>query len=260
MKRVHVYVYNIDMMKFEILLVKEHDKDSWEVCGQTYLGAPSFGPEYSTLKASKITLLTAAKALECGKRVFISKAHEYSEVLPTDLVIEDVDSLIAKKRMALNDINSLMHQNILGVSVVDSFEYLQAYMELLAAGIFITDRNREDKYFEIIEAAQTNQEPPPLPENASFEDEQAHTEILAAWKESQKNLNTLEKYLNALDKIQKIFGVNKILQTAKTSVEEAKTEEEVSEAVKKYQEIVDAQYFTPFGASPKSVLVQPTSA
>jgi len=37
--------------------------------------------------------------------------------------------------------------------VVDSFEYLQAYMELLAAGIFITDRNREDKYFEIIEAA-----------------------------------------------------------------------------------------------------------
>jgi len=26
-------------------------------------------------------------------------------------------------------------------------------MELLAAGIFITDQNREDKYFEIIEAA-----------------------------------------------------------------------------------------------------------
>ena len=241
------------MMKFEILLVKEHDKDSWEVCGQTYLGAPSFGPEYSTLKASKVTLLAAAKALEYGKRVFISKSHEYSEVLPTDLVIEEVDSLLAKKRMAINDINSLMHQNILGVSVVDSFEYLQSYMELLAAGIFITDQNREDKYFEIIEAAQINQEPEPLSPDASIEDEQAYIEKVTAWKESQKHFNTLEKYLNALDKIQKIFGVNQILQTAKTSIEEAKTENEVSEAIKKYQNILEHQYFTQFGVSDGSI-------
>lgn len=235
------------MMKIEILLVKDHDTSTWEVCGQTYLGAPSFGPEFSTLKASKITLLAAAKALESGKRVFVSKLHEYPEVLPSDLILEELDPLTTKKRIALNDINSLMHQNILGVSVVDSFEYLQTYMELLAAGIFITDSNREDKYFEIIEAAQVNQEPEPLKEDASFEEEQAYTESRAKWKEAQSHLNTLEKYLNSLDKIQKIFGVNKMLQTAKTSIEDASTEAEVDEAIEKFQKTIDVQYFTQFG-------------
>ena len=245
-------------MRIELLLGIEKD-DRYEICGITYFGATNLEPQHVQLKASSLAITLAKAALETGRRISVSKAHEYAEILPTDLVIEELNELETKKRIALNDINALMHQNILGLCVADSLQYLDCYMKLLSAGIFIHDGNREDKYFEIIEAAQTNQEPPPLPENASFEDEQAHAEILAAWKESQKNLNTLEKYLNALDKIQKIFGVNKILQTAKTSVEEAKTEEEVSEAVKKYQEIVDAQYFTPFGASPKSALVQPTS-
>jgi len=46
-----------------------------------------------------------------------------------------------------------MQYNVYGVSVLECFDYLTCYMKMLANGIFITDENREDKYFEIIEAA-----------------------------------------------------------------------------------------------------------
>ena len=50
-------------------------------------------------------------------------------------------------------------------------DYLNCYMKLLSAGIFISDKNREDKYFEIIEAAQECEEPSELTENSTFEEE-----------------------------------------------------------------------------------------
>lgn len=102
----------------------------------------------------------------------VSKNHEFDEILPSDLVIEKLDELSSKKRIALNDVSVLMQQNILGLCVVDAMSYLKSYMDLLASGIFINNSNREDKYFEVIEAAQTNLEPDPLPEDATAEEEQ----------------------------------------------------------------------------------------
>ena len=88
-----------------------------------------------------------------GKSIYVPKSHPYSEVVPSDFVVNEEDPLARAKRIALHDINNKLQQNIFNMNVVDSMDYLDCYMKLMAAGIFITDANREDKYFEIIEAA-----------------------------------------------------------------------------------------------------------
>ena len=235
-------------MKIELLLGRDRG-EIWEICGVTYFGASSFGSEYVTLRASKVAIEAARIALQNGKQVVVSKKHEYVEILPSDLVIEKVDDLVAKKRIALNDVNSLMHQNILGVCVIDAFSYLKSYMDLLASGIFISDANREDKYFEVIEAAQSNPEPGPLPENSSVEEEQDWLEKKRQYKIAQDNFKTLEMYLNSLDKIQKIDFVNNVLKQAKDNIENASSEAEIEKAVAQYKEIVYSHFYTPYGST-----------
>jgi hypothetical protein len=55
--------------------------------------------------------------------------------------------------MAINEISSRLHQALFSISVIDLMDYLECYVTLLNAGYYITDQNREDKYFEIIEAS-----------------------------------------------------------------------------------------------------------
>ena len=95
-------------MKIELLLGKSVES-CWEICGITYFGAASFGSDFVALRATKIAIEKAKMALEMGLRVCVSKDHEFAEILPTDLVIEEVDALTTKKRIALNDVNSAMH-------------------------------------------------------------------------------------------------------------------------------------------------------
>ena len=222
-------------MKIELLLGRDCG-EIWEICGVTYFGASSFGSEYVTLRASKVAIEAAKIALQNGKQVVVSKNHEYVEILPSDLVIEKVDDLVAKKRIALNDVNYLMHQNILGVCITDAFSYLKSYMDLLASGIFISNANREDKYFEIIEAAQSN------PEQDWLEKKRQH-------RIAQDNFKTLETYLNSLDKIQKIDFVNNVLKQAKDNIENASSEAEIEKAVAQYKEIVYSHFYTPYGST-----------
>lgn len=235
-------------MKIELLLGKSNG-NFWEICGITYFGASSFDDDLVALKASKIAIEKTKEALSRGKIVVVSKKHEFAEILPSDLVIEDVDELTAKKRIALNDINAAMHQNILSLCVMDALDYLKSYMDLLAGGVFVNNSNREDKYFEIIESAQANPEPEPLSDDASIEEEQEYLNKKRLHKIAQDNLETLEKYLNSLDKIQKIDGVNKMLQDAKESIEQANDENEIDEAIEKYNKILDTHFYMPFGAA-----------
>ena len=235
-------------MKIELLLGKDRGK-FWEICGITYFGASSFGQDLVVLRASKVAIEAVKLALQGGKQVVVSKNHEFDEILPSDLVIEKLDELSSKKRIALNDVSVLMQQNILGLCVVDAMSYLKSYMDLLASGIFINNSNREDKYFEVIEAAQTNLEPDPLPEDATAEEEQEWIQKKQAYKTAQDNFKTLETYLNSLDKIQKIDFVNSILQEAKESIESAKCEEDIDKAVAKYKEIVYSHFYTPYGST-----------
>jgi glutathionyl-hydroquinone reductase len=109
-------------------------------------------------------------------------------------------------------------------------------MKLMNAGIFITNTNREDKYFEIIEKAQSVEEPEEISDTASFEEEVEYVEKKKQYDEAQDNLNTLEKYLNAYDALSKIRFTNTVLSEAKTSIINANNRDDIINAINVYQE------------------------
>lgn len=230
-------------MNIEYILAQEF-QNFYVVCGVTYNNAPNFDTGLKSLKASIGAINFTKKALEAGSKLKISKNLPYPEVRVEDIVVEKLDALDSQKQIAINDINNKMQSNLFKMCVIDAMDYLDSYMKLLAAGIFITDANREDKYFEIIENAQQHEEPAPLADNATFDEEQTYIEKKKAFNDAQSNLSTLEKYLNSYDKLAKIGFIHKLLSDARTAVDEAKDVDEVVSCVKKYQETVDS-YFNP---------------
>ena len=229
-------------MDTEVLLVNDLN-DKYQICGITYSNAPK-SSDLITVKASKLALDATKYYLQNNKKVVFSKLHPFPEVVPSDLVVVEDSDIESARRLALNDINNRMQQNIFDVCIIDAMDYLNCYMKLLAAGIFITDSNREDKYFEIIESAQTNEKPNELPENATFEQEQEYLEKLKLYNQSQENLSTLETYLNAYDKLARINFMHKILNNAKNDVMNATTIGEIHKSIVSYLDKVDS-YFNP---------------
>jgi len=61
------------------------------------------------LKASSLAITVVKAALADGLKIVVSKNHQYAEITPADLVVEKVDHLETKKRLALCDITALMH-------------------------------------------------------------------------------------------------------------------------------------------------------
>jgi hypothetical protein len=57
------------------------------------------------------------------------------------------DELTISKRVLINEINSDINQNVLGISIVDMFGFISAFSRLADHNVFITDENREEKYF-----------------------------------------------------------------------------------------------------------------
>lgn len=224
---------------FELLLVKDCG-ECWEVQGITYSSALLANPTLITLKATYLTILDVKRYLSEGKTIKISKYIEFTEAQPKDLIISDVDELTLQKNIAINNINSLMHQTIIGVCVIDAMNFLQSYMQLLNNGIFITDSNREDKYLEIIEKSQEYLEPEPLSDNTTFEEEQQYLDNKHKFTIAQENLKNLETYLNAYDKLFKIKYVTDILNTAKDSVENAETVESLKQTIDEYKVKISA--------------------
>jgi len=94
-------------------------------------------------------------------------------------------------------------------------------MKLINAGFFITDKNREDKYFEIIDAAQNAEQPIELKKDSTFDEEREYVIKKQKYDEAQENLKTLEQYLNSYDNLSKITKINEILTTAKDKIYEA---------------------------------------
>ena len=109
-------------------------------------------------------------------------------------------------------------------------------LKLINAGFVITDDTREDKYFEIIEQAQACEEPVPLSDTATFDDEQKYMEDKAKYDKAQNNLKTLEKYLNAYDNLQAVYHTAEIMQTAKDKIKNAATIAEIDKAKEEYAE------------------------
>ena len=212
---------------FELLLVK--DIGNWyELIGITYSTALSIDSITRPLKASFLTIQKAKECLKNGDYVTIPKILKFSEVQPGELIVNDQDRLSITKKVALNEINARMHQSIIGVSLVDAMNFMNNYLKLLNKGYYITDENREEKYFEIIEQTQSVEEPEELGSDYTFEDEQKYIDAKRNYDNAQNTLTILENYLNAYDNLSKIQNVCNILNESKEKIESATTEQEVA--------------------------------
>lgn len=225
----------METVNFELLLVLENELD-YDIIGTTYSNSLQSDNQHKTLKASFLTIQKVKELLFSGKKLKVAKKLDFPEVTLNDIIIVNEDAFETDKNIAINSIAALMHQNIIGVSVIDMMEYMDCMMKLLNAGIFITNKNREEKYFEIIEKAQSVEEPTELNENSTFEEEISYTEKKKEYDEAQENLETLEKYLNAYDALAKIKFINTVLSDAKTSILNANTRDDIINAIKTYQE------------------------
>ena len=219
---------------FELLLVKDQG-NFWEVIGITYSNAMLVEPNCATLRATLFAIEDCKKALSEGKKITVSKKTEFSEVQPKDLVIETLDELSRYKQMAINEVAARMHQALFAVNVIDLMDYLNNYIALLNAGYYITDANREDKYFEVIEASQECEEPEALKDDATFEQEQEYIEKKQKYDNAQFNLNTLEKYLNSYDKLANIKHISDFLTETRKKIEDANSIEEINDIVQIYK-------------------------
>lgn len=219
---------------FELLLVKDNG-NFWEVIGITYSNAMLVEPDCATLRATLFAIEDCKKALSEGKKITVSKKTEFSEVQPKDLVIEAVDELSRHKQMAINEVAARMHQALFAVNVIDLMDYLNNYVVLLNAGYYITDANREDKYFEVIEASQECEEPEALKDDATFEQEQEYIEKKQKYDNAQANLSALEKYLNSYDKLASLKIITTFLTDTRKKLEDASSIEEVDDIMKVYK-------------------------
>lgn len=221
-------------MNFELLLVKDKN-DFWEVIGITYSNAMMVEPDCSILRATLFAIEECKKALADGKRITLSKTLEYSEVQPKDLIIDEINEFQRYKQMAINEITARMHQAIFAVNVFDLMDYLNCYISLLNAGYYITDSNREDKYFELIEASQECEEPTAISEDAPFEEIQTYMDAKQKYDTAQQNLTLLENYLNCYDRLQMIKSKIKFFEDTRIKIQEANTIEDIDLQLKIYR-------------------------
>lgn len=172
-------------------------------------------------------------ALNDGKVVGILKTSN-KIIRMIDLIIDNPDELELLRRKSLREIQDLMQSQVFCVGLIDSFDFLDAYMKMLNKNIIITDVNREDMYFKVIEDAQSYQEPEPLKENSSFEDEQSYITSKQKYEQAQDTLKTLESYLNGYDKLKKVTFINRILNESRDKIKAAKTVDEINSIKKEY--------------------------
>lgn len=172
-------------------------------------------------------------ALNDGKKVGILKTGS-SQVRMIDLVIDELDEVEMLRRKSIREIQDLIQSQIFSVGLIDSFDFLEAYMKMINKGIIITDDNREDMYFKVIEQSQEAQEPEPLKENSSFEDEQRYVSEKNRYEQAQDTLKTLESYLNGYDKLKRLTFINNILTDSKEKMRNAKTADEINSIKKNY--------------------------
>ena len=212
---------------FELLLVRDKI-DYWEVEGITYSNAMRIEPGCQTLRATLFAIEACKKALAEGAVITIGKKLQYAEVQPGDLVIGHASEIETARRRAINEISARMHQALFAISILDLMDYLNDYMKLLNAGCFITDENREDKYFEIIEAAQENEEPADIPNDSSFEQQQEYIEKKQKYNLAQENLKTLESYLNNYDKLSQYKTIVDFMMDTRKKINDAQSIEDIN--------------------------------
>lgn len=109
--------------------------------------------EEKHLKLSALTADIIRDELSKGNLVRLPKVLQFGEVLPGELQIikSQDDPLQAHKNAAIYKLKQLVTFELGKISSFDLYRYNVLHDELAAEGYFITSKNREQKYIEIIE-------------------------------------------------------------------------------------------------------------
>ena len=218
--------------------------DHWKIIG--IVDNTSFLINYHQyLNTTDDVIKLLENLLQAGVEVTVAKTNVKNGLFSiNDLNYNQLSSLDLEKNKALLTISKQIDENVAKMSILNAFDFLICYMKLLNAGVFITDKNREDKYFEIIDAAQSIEQPNKPDDNATFEEEYEYIQKKKQYDEAQDNLATLEKYLNAYDKLSKINFINNLLNEIKDDVKSAETIEDINLAVEKNKNVLDQYFYT----------------
>lgn len=228
----------------DVFQIKDFSESLYEVVDVKPINSLLICNENEILHASKLAIELVKIALSAGKRVLVPKLLAYSEVTPSEITIDETIGIDAVKNAARHFILNLMNTNVTRVNILNVIDYMQCYMKLMNKGIFITDDNREDKYFDIIEAAQSIEEPQPLNEDASFEQQYEYSVSKQKYDAAQDNLKTLETYLNSFDKLSKINFIHNLLHSMLDKVDNADSIESIDAIISENMETIKDYFYS----------------
>lgn len=105
--------------------------------------------DYVEIENNSVTEIN--NAIVTGKKIRLKAKAKLDGVLTVnDFVVTNV-SKVEVQRKRLMEMLSAEAQGSLGlVSALDFFEYLELFVQFLEKGIYITNKNREEKYLEVI--------------------------------------------------------------------------------------------------------------
>jgi hypothetical protein len=140
-------------------------------------------------------------ALQDGKLVHITKKMQYDEVLPVDIEVIDVaqttDPLAAAKQAAISSVRVHVIPEISKIAGLTLYSFIVLNNDLASAGYFITDKNREEMYINVLETG------------------------------DETLIQKLEDYLNARDEIDRVAFIERRFNTFRRDITNATTVEEV---------------------------------
>lgn len=161
----------------------------------------------SFVKISNVAADVINEALSNHNHVFLPK-NVPGELAHTDVIISENDGLEKDKLMFLSDMYRGIDYQLFMFSAIDFYDFLAVFNEMTAAGYFITDQNREEKYIEIIETG----------------DE----ELIAL----------LESYLEKKDKLDTISKTSGKIHSFETRTRACKTPEELEKLRNEFYRVV----------------------
>jgi hypothetical protein len=182
---------------------------NWRLTGVVRSGTQFMdsGGKYMRLSATTANVLQ--NMLGRGYTVVIPKSLDLSgpELQPWDLQITETQSpLELERNSAIASARTRMYERFTTLNVIVLFNYMEGNNILQDAGYNITDKNREEKYLEILETGKTDL------------------------------IQNLEDYLEAKDEMASAKYLWDQYKIFKRAVESSETEEEI--------EVLRTQYFS----------------
>jgi len=147
----------------------------WQVDGVMKSDLTFIHPGRQYMKVSYMAALEIKKELVNGNTVTIAKNLQKSEISLGDFSVNLSEGIDIARNIALSAITSTVDAYLVTLSMMEFFNFINLNNIFIEKGIIITEDNREEKYLEIIN------------------------------KEDPKLIESLEKYLEAKDRISQVY-------------------------------------------------------